>query len=260
MIEYFKLSVSLLSTTGATVSMLGACVQLKGRKREVVSSDGRTEHHDQRHDVLRVVLKEGRKAYAIDVASAQYGYYNPVTSWDEFAKNRVAGLNNLFFTKEEKRKAFDIHTGNSLPRCMFLLEVEATKHLVDWIRLWEQEKKLDVRKLLRLRKTEYKTRERELIPFIKKRICLNSGLVRQAYEMIRAREEEVRQDIAAKARQADDAKSKAEQAAKARVEKTGEEKSEETGRKNAVNAGKGNVEDTVEENAREDRRTSAKDW
>jgi hypothetical protein len=257
---YFKLSVSLLSTTGATVSMLGACAQLKGHKREVVSSDERTENHDQRHDVLRVVLKEGRKAYAIDVASAQYGYYNPVTSWDEFAKNRAAGFNNLSFTKEEKRTAFDIHTGNSLPRCMFLLEVEATKHLVDWIRLWEQEKKLDVRKLLRLRKTEYKTRERELIHFIKKRICLNSGLVRQAYGMIKAREEEVRQDIAAKARQAEDTKSKAEQAAKARVEKTGEEKSEETGRKNAVNAVKGNVEDTLEESAKEVRKTSAKDW
>jgi len=257
---YFKLSVSLSSGTGATVSMLGACVQLKGHKREVVSSDGRTEHHDQRHDVLRVVLKEGRKAYAIDVVSAQYGYYNPVTSWDEFAKNRVAGFNNLSFTKEEKRTAFDIHTGNSLPRCMFLLEVQATKHLVDWIKLWEQEKNMDVMKLLRLRKTEYKTRERELIHFIKRRICLNSGLVRQAYEMIKAREEEVRQDIAAKARQAEDAKSKAEQAAKARVEKTGEEESEETGSKIAVNAGKGNVEDTVAENAKKDRKTSTKDW
>jgi len=172
----------------------------------------------------------------------------------------VAGFNNLSFTKEEKRTAFDIHTGNSLPRCMFLLEVQATKHLVDWIKLWEQEKNMDVMKLLRLRKTEYKTRERELIHFIKRRICLNSGLVRQAYEMIKAREEEVRQDIAAKARQAEDAKSKAEQAAKARVEKTGEEESEETGSKIAVNAGKGNVEDTVEESAKEDRKTSAKDW
>ena len=240
--------------------MLGACVQLKGHKREVVSSDERTEHHDQRHNMLRVVLKEGRNAYAIDVASAQYGYYNPVTSWDEFAKNRVAGFNNLSFTKDEKRKAFDIHTGDSLPSCMFLLEVDATKHLVDWIKLWEQEKKMDVRKLLRLRKTEYKIRERELIHFIKKRICLDSGLIRQAYEMIKAREEEVRQEIAAKTREAEDAKSKAEWAAKARVEKTGADKSEETGRKNTVNAGKGSVEDTVAGSAEEDRKTSSKDW
>ena len=97
--------------------------------------------------MLRVVLKESKKAYAIDVTSAQYGYYNPVIPWEEFAKTRVAGYNNLSFTKEEKRTAFDIHTGNSLPRCMFLLEVRATEHLVDWIKLWEQEKKLDVRKL-----------------------------------------------------------------------------------------------------------------
>jgi hypothetical protein len=72
---------------------------------------------------------------------------------------------------------------------MFLLEVQATEHLVGWIKLWEQENKLDVRKLLRLRKTEYKTRERELIHFIKNQICLDPKLVHQAYEMIKAREE-----------------------------------------------------------------------
>ena len=62
--------------------MLGACVQLTGHKRKVISSDGRTEYHDQRHDVLRVVFKESKKSYAIDVTSAQYGYYNPATPWD----------------------------------------------------------------------------------------------------------------------------------------------------------------------------------
>lgn len=82
--------------------------------------------------------------------------------------------------------------------------------------------------------TEYKTRERELIHFIKKRICLDSKLVCQAYEMIKAREEAVCQDIAAKARQAEDAKIKAEKAAKARLEKTGEENSEDIGRKSTV--------------------------
>jgi hypothetical protein len=106
--DYFKLSVSLSSRIGATASMRGAYVQLTGHKRKVVSSDGRTEYHDQQHDVLRVVLKESKKAYAIDVTSAQYGYYNPVTPWDDFAKTRVAGYNNLSFTKEEKRTAFDI--------------------------------------------------------------------------------------------------------------------------------------------------------
>jgi len=256
--SYFKSSVSLSSTTGATVSMLGACVQLKGHKRKVVCSDGRTEYHDQRHDVLRVVFKESRKAYAIDVTSAQYGYYNPVMPWDEFAKTRAAGFNNLSFTKEEKRTAFDIHTGNSLTRCTFLLEVQATEHLVGWIKLWEQEKKLNVRKLLRLRKTEYKTRERELIHFIKERICLDSKLVRQAYEMIKARDVEVCQDIVTKSRQAENAKIEAAKAAKARA-KTGEEKSEDSGRKSTVNAGKGIVEDTVEGSAKDDSKTSAKD-
>jgi hypothetical protein len=34
-----------------------------------------------------------------------------------------------------------------------------TEHLVDWIKLWAEEKKLDVRNIFRLRKAGFKARE-----------------------------------------------------------------------------------------------------
>jgi len=36
-----------------------------------------------------VVLKHGGEVYALDIASAQYGYYNPIVVWDEFVDTRV---------------------------------------------------------------------------------------------------------------------------------------------------------------------------
>jgi hypothetical protein len=71
------------------------------------------------------------------------------------------------------------------------MEVQATEHLVDWIKLWEEEKKLGVRNILRLRKAGFKAREVELVQFIKERIGLDAELAHQAFEMIKAREEEI---------------------------------------------------------------------
>ena len=54
-----------------------------------------------------------------------------------------------------------------------VMEVQATEHLVDWIKLWEEEKRLDVKNVLRLLKVGFKARELELVQFIKERIDLD---------------------------------------------------------------------------------------
>lgn len=90
-----------------------------------------------------------------------------------------------------------------------VIEVKAMEHPVDWVKLWEEEKRLDIRNFLQLRKAGFKARELELVQFIKKRIGLDAELVHQAFEMIKAREEEIYKEGAAKA-----ARAKAEEPAK----------------------------------------------
>jgi hypothetical protein len=110
-----------------------------------------------------------------------------------------------------------------------VIEVQAMEHPVDWVKLWEEEKRLDVRNFLRLRKAGFKARKLELVQFIKKRIGLDAELVHQAFEMIKAREEEIYKEGAAKA-----ARAKAEEAAKRDAGAAGKEITENGGKGSAT--------------------------
>lgn len=47
------------------------------------------EDAPEAHDLLRVELKSG-ETYALDLASAQFGYFAPVVQWDEYVMQRVS--------------------------------------------------------------------------------------------------------------------------------------------------------------------------
>jgi hypothetical protein len=132
---------------------------------------------ERRHEVLRVVLKPHGQKYAVDVAGAQYGYYQPVVEWDEFVKAQVVGYQFLSFTKDELRRGFEKKNCDQLAWALFLLQAQATKDLVEWV------------ELVRLPPAEFEVREIDLVRFIKDMIRLDPGLVHAAFEMIKSAEE-----------------------------------------------------------------------
>jgi hypothetical protein len=43
------------------------------------------------HNILKVTLRSGEE-YAVDLACAQYGHFDPVTPWDEFEEKRILDI------------------------------------------------------------------------------------------------------------------------------------------------------------------------
>ena len=69
-------------------------IPLKNPKLVITGVDGTgTEDPDQyQHEVFKIILKNGDKVYTLDLSSAQDGYYEPVTPWEEYVEARVASL------------------------------------------------------------------------------------------------------------------------------------------------------------------------
>jgi hypothetical protein len=65
----------------------------KNAKREVVAVNNYNSTsqklNDPHHHVLKVILRNGHGCYALDMAGAQYGYYDQTTPWDEYMESRV---------------------------------------------------------------------------------------------------------------------------------------------------------------------------
>jgi hypothetical protein len=142
----------------------------------------------ERHEVLRVALKHGGEVYALDIASAQYGYYNPIVVWDEFVDTRVerfvcgwnkgrpCGTDKTLFKKMMGKVS-------RFTQITFLLANRQTEQALDCIKAWMEENRLSARNLLRLRTGEFELRETELVQFINGRTRLDTKLVQEAFEI-----------------------------------------------------------------------------
>ncbi|KAH8799936.1 hypothetical protein F5882DRAFT_506421 [Hyaloscypha sp. PMI_1271] len=159
-----------LGKIGIATSILEVPVDLKNHRREVVRTNHLNLRNMERHEVLRVVLKHGGEVYALDIASAQYGYYNPIVVWNEFVDTRVEQ-----FKMMGKVSRFTQIT--------FLLANRHTEQALDCIKAWMEENRLSARNLLRLRTGEFELRESELVHFIKGRTRLDTKLVQEAFEI-----------------------------------------------------------------------------
>ncbi|KAE9380047.1 hypothetical protein N431DRAFT_315648, partial [Stipitochalara longipes BDJ] len=77
---------------GIAVKIEEISVEPQNHKRQVINLDHQPEQSQggfkAYHDILKVEIKNG-EVYALDLAGAQFGYYDPITPWEEYATTRV---------------------------------------------------------------------------------------------------------------------------------------------------------------------------
>lgn len=66
------------------------CVDPKNDRLKIITiaNDGTKDFTFYRHEVYRVTTLHGER-YVLDLTSSQYGYYEPVTSWNSYENMRV---------------------------------------------------------------------------------------------------------------------------------------------------------------------------
>jgi len=62
------------------------------RKAIVYAVSGQQMDGDCSHEIIHVTLKHNAEQYALDISSAQYGYYEPVVPWREYMAERVRSI------------------------------------------------------------------------------------------------------------------------------------------------------------------------
>ena len=81
----------------------------------IIPFDGRKPEHS----VLKLTLRSGEK-YAVDLAGAQHGHFEPVTPWDEFEEERILNIvsTKVIFLSHftAKLNSLTLNTGKNIHR------------------------------------------------------------------------------------------------------------------------------------------------
>ena len=116
------------------------------------------------HSLLKVCLRGG-DTYALDISSAQYGYHNPISSWKDYTRERVAEVDSLtpFGTWRQK---MDIHEVGSIQAAITWHHQKATAAMNQAVALWLVANKMTLKDLLCLREDAFLVKRSELLAAI----------------------------------------------------------------------------------------------
>lgn len=108
------------------------------------------------HDVIKLRLKAGGECYALDLTGAQFGYYDPITPWQEYIDTHVLSfpprkspdyfgkLKNWHLREIGKREEKDTF-------CAIVdLNMATSGLLMRFMKTWETVGKMTIYELLRL--------------------------------------------------------------------------------------------------------------
>lgn len=65
-----------------------------------VEGTGMQGNPNNAHQVLKVTLKHGAGVFALDIAGAQFGYFEGAIPWDRYVSDRVDGIKDYQTPKE----------------------------------------------------------------------------------------------------------------------------------------------------------------
>lgn len=132
--------------------------------------DGESNHAP--HTVWKITLKRGGGTFALDLAGAQYGYYQPVTPWSEYMTSRVqidATFQEHVLGNAAKGSLQFLDSWPLwIPRPIWFgagtrLNYGATQALNAEFQCWEQRDNGATRKVLKMPKTSFDEHERKLV-------------------------------------------------------------------------------------------------
>ncbi|KUJ14539.1 uncharacterized protein LY89DRAFT_736570 [Mollisia scopiformis] len=147
-------------------------IKPKNHKREAVSvMRGVVDAIDHQHNIIKVKLRSNGEAFILDLASAQYGYYEPITVWTDYMQNRVrclvarekkydewGGLLKDYRERELSRDPKEVWL-----RMVLHLNGVISQLLKHSILCWEEAVGTSILKLLGLPKHQYEMQKKALL-------------------------------------------------------------------------------------------------
>ncbi|KAK2629531.1 hypothetical protein QTJ16_000351 [Diplocarpon rosae] len=120
------------------------------------------------HITLKVTLNISRESYAIDLTSAQYGFYEPVVSWERYWEER--GEKSLDSNQSGTRRL--IRVGNLRERnfgsMLSLICYEVAATILPRIIEWEYAEHREIDKMLDLPKPDFEEKKIELLQCVER--------------------------------------------------------------------------------------------
>ncbi len=141
------------------------------------------DNSEYRHAIIKVTLRNGEE-YALDISSAQYGYYQPVVPWQQYHDTRIAAVETVRpFGRHRATSRFLEKPKNGNGGIKAVNEEIAevvNKEVEEW-----QRRNVKVNRLIRLPEAMYKQKRDELLRRISRAIedhrdALNEAGERQA--------------------------------------------------------------------------------
>jgi hypothetical protein len=96
--QYISLSTNLQQMLTLLIDISGDIaefsIKVKNSKRGMIKVDvnGKESNIDCTHKLFRVTLKYSGEVYALDLSGAQYGYYDPVTTFETYLEDRARAI------------------------------------------------------------------------------------------------------------------------------------------------------------------------
>lgn len=164
------------------------CVSLKNNKREAIGVNiNGIEDESFGHDLIMLKLKDSGEIYALDLSGAQFGYYQPVTRWFEFAADRVKTIvkradaeeYNYFGGWHDRLLDRLDPTVRSSMDCLgpatYKLNLSISPVLKQGMEGWLGERGLSLEELLVLPQQTFEAKQKELLAHINR--CLEAKIV-----------------------------------------------------------------------------------
>jgi hypothetical protein len=149
----------------------------KNHKREVIAIDDdcATGQGVGSHSIIKLTLKYGGESYALDLTGAQYGYYDPVTTWPDYLNTRVLSFQSnkppQCFGQLKEWHLREVRERNKdMVWAVMHLNSVASKTIMDTILAWEEDQKVTVQEMLRQSLQTYLAIQEDLIGSIAKTV------------------------------------------------------------------------------------------
>ncbi|PVH78501.1 hypothetical protein DL98DRAFT_590244 [Cadophora sp. DSE1049] len=144
---------------------------VKNKKLDIIAVDvlDNVQDTDFEHEFLEIKLLNGGEEYALDLSSAQYGYFEPIVPWRKYLQTRVSKLAtsqhfNYFGGAKDRLVAEKGDT--DVKGIIASLNTESAQELMSSTKEWEEEYKMPIMKMMKLPFPEFKMKEKQLVDFI----------------------------------------------------------------------------------------------
>ena len=144
---------------------------VKNKKLEMIAVDiqDNVQDTDFEHEFLKVRLMDGGEEFALDLSSAQYGYFEPVVPWREYLQTHVLRLvtrQHFNYFGGAKQRLLAERGHEDINGIVANLNAESSQELFSSTKDWEKENGMTILKMLKLPREEFEMKQKLLVAFI----------------------------------------------------------------------------------------------